>query len=429
MSGEEVDSALAQSVISDKEARVADLNEEIEQEKNAIQQLNLSISELQSDILRFQNANKLYQYLKPSTIREHVISDDDDQIEFNEEHQNILKEKRNLIPPVRIEIENLDTEQKINENRLSALRVDYDDAQNSIVEWQEKIRFANSESIKSTRELHYVEDQIAERRNEIRMMESLKREAQAALNSLLERATDGDGVNGQRLETEKSIRSLQTQLREVEEEMIKINERMNRFKSLEEQDIADKENEKAAHSAAVDWVREKEELQQELKELTAQIQQKKNNLKKTETKTTKNTFNTARVLPIVKKWQNKKVPNIIIPDSSIEQMLQELDKIKLEHDNKQKQSESEIAELISNNAKLQEEVKRRRTALERIVTQFHADENSMRKKIDDIRDNADKEKEKLLKLIDATKIKMAQAQIKPQTPPASPNKFGRSSNL
>ena len=92
-------------------------------------------------------------------------------------------------------------------------------------------------------------------------------------------------------------------------------------------------------------------------------------------------------------------------------------------------SEQQIAELIVNNSKLQDEVNRRRRTLERIVTQFHSDENLMRKKIDDITEKATKEEEKLLKLIESTKIKMAQRQLKQNSPQqtASPSKLGKTS--
>ena len=420
------------STLSQKEVRVQELNEEIEEEKSAIQQLNLSISELQADILRFQNANKLYQYLKPSTIPEHTIDSEEDKVvEFNEEHTNILKAKRDLIPPLKSETEILDNNQKNAENRLTTIRSQYDDSQNSIIELQEKIRFATSESLRSARELHYVEDQISERQNEIRMMEGLKREAQAALSSLLDRANDADGLGGGRLDTEKSIISLQDQLRMVEQEIDGINDRMRRFLEEDERDIAEKENLKSTHVAAVNWAKEKEELQTELKELTQKIQKKKQTLKLTESKTTQDSFSTTRVIPLVKKWHGKKVSNAYVPeDATIESMLARLDEVKQERDSKQLKSEHEIAELIVNNSKLQDEVNRRRKALERIVTQFHSDENLMRKKIDDITEKATKEEEKLLKLIESTKIKMAQRQLKQNTPQpqqqtTSPSKLGK----
>lgn len=420
------------STLSQKESRVQDLNNEIEDEKSAIQQLNLSISELQADILRFQNANKLYQYLKPSTIPEHAIDTDEDKaVEFNEEHTNILKEKRDLIPPLKAETEILDNNQKNSENRLTTIRTQYDDAQNSIVELQEKIRFVTSESLRSARELHYVEDQITERQNEIRMMEGLKREAQNALSSLLERANDADGLGGGRLDTEKSIVSLQDQLRLVEQEIDDVNGKMDRTKAEDEQDQAEKVNQESAHVAAVNWEKEKKELQEELKDLLQQIQKKKQTLKLTESKTTQDSFSTTRVIPLVKKWQNKKVPNAHVPeDATIESMLAMLDQVKQERENSQIKSEQQIAELIVNNSKLQEEVSRRRKALERIVTQFHADENLMRKKIDDITEKATREEEKLLKQIESTKIKMAQRQLKsysPQPTASSPTKLGKNS--
>lgn len=419
------------STLSQKEIRVQELNEEIEEEKSAIQQLNLSISELQADILRFQNANKLYQYLKPSTIPEHTIDSDEDKVvEFNEEHTNILKEKRNLIPPLKSETEILDNNQKSAENRLTTIRSQYDDAQNSIIELQENVRFATSESLRSARELHYVEDQITERKNEIRMMEGLKREAQAALSSLLDRANDADGLGGGRLDTEKSIISLQDQLRMVEQEIDGINDRMRRFRAEDELDIAEKENQKSAHVAAVNWEKEKKELQDELKDLLQQIQKKKQTLKLTESKTTQDSFSATRVIPLVKKWHNKKMQNAYVPDdSTVESMLARLDEVKQERDSNQLKSEQQIAELIVNNSKLQDEVNRRRRTLERIVTQFHSDENLMRKKIDDITEKATKEEEKLLKLIESTKIKMAQRQLKQNSPQqtASPSKLGKTS--
>ncbi|OHT16150.1 hypothetical protein TRFO_13484 [Tritrichomonas foetus] len=415
----------SESTISQKEAQVAELNESIENEKLLVQQLNLNISELQADILRFQNANKLFQYLKPSTIPEHTInSEDDTAMEFNEEHANILKDKRNLIPPLRAEVAQLEDEQANSEDRLTTLRNEFDNAQNQIVELQEKIRFANSECVRSTRELNYVQDQITERQNEIRMMEDLKREAQGALSSLLDRASDADGLGGGRLDTEKAIISLQNELRQVENEIAEIQDRIDEYKAVDEEDKAEKQKQKAAHDAAVNWQKEKVELQEEWRELMKEIQKKKNSLKTVETKQATQTYSTTRVIPLVKKWQGKKVPNANVPpEATIESMFAILDQVKAEHDSGMKKSEQEIAELIVNNAKLQEEVTRRRKALERTVTQFHADENAMRKKIDDIREKASKEEEKLLKQIESTKIKMAQRQLRSSaTAPSTPKK-------
>ena len=425
MSDEDTNSV--DSTISSKELRLNELNESIEEEKQSIQQLNISISELQADILRFQNANKLFQYLKPSTIPEHVVDPDDDaNVEFNEDHVNILKEKRNMIPPLRAEVASLEEEQTTSEDRLSALRTEYDSAQNQLVELQERIRFANSESLRSARELSYVQDQIKERDNEIKMMEDLKREAQAALSSLINRASDGDGIGGGRLDTEKAIVSLQNELRQVLNETEEIKQRIRRYEAEDLEDIRNKNEQKAHHDAAVNWAKEKQELQEEWRSLMQQIQIKKKSLKSNESKQYTQSSSTNRVIPLIKKWQGKKVPNVNVPENAtIESMFQLLDQVKEEHDNGKRRSEQEIAELIVNNARLQEEVNRRRKALERTVTQFHADENAMTKKIEDIRDKASKEEEKLLKQIEATKIKMAQRQLlkKPGTSqPSTPKK-------
>jgi predicted nucleic acid-binding Zn-ribbon protein len=259
-------------------------------------------------------------------------------------------------------------------------------------------------------ELNYINTQIRERTHEVKAMESLLAEARTQFAQFVDRAQQLDVVEGGRLDTVKAILSLQGELTQLESQNADLRSRI----ADDKQDGArrSKANEKKdeAHQAAVNWVTEKDDLKAELAQLTQAIQEKKLSVKSRDSKLTARQNSFDAVLPLLKKWQGSgevEVP----PDATVAGLIQEWQEAKADHDRRFKADQDEIARLISENSQLEDKVGKRKAALDRSVDQFHALETQMLKSIEELKQQADAQEQKLQKQIAKAKLNIGQNRI------------------
>ena len=396
--------------ISSREAQLQELQAQIAEVKTEVRSLNHKISDLKQDIFLFENANILFRVMKPSTIPEKSPSTDDF-VEMNEEHQNILREKRDRLAPLRQQVQTLQAEQEVDQKRLEVLYNDCSDMQDELDDLIDNTRVADSEAMRGQCELRYVKDQIKERKNEIKMMQSLRREAETALSQFVDRADSVDGLAGGRLDTEKAILSLQNELRVAHAQLIELRDRIADANDYEQSEVLETEKKQRDHDSAVNWEEERRDLTEELRRLTLEIRRRKGELTATESKLDNRQAALATLIPLIVKWRGQDGVEAA-EGATVESLLADLGEARRERDARMKRDQDRVAELITNNARLEKEVGKSRDALTRVVAQFRADENTMKREVDELRSKSDAEEQRLLKQIELTKLKIAQNKLR-----------------
>ncbi|OHS93540.1 hypothetical protein TRFO_11756 [Tritrichomonas foetus] len=402
--------------IQEKENRLNELREQIEQTKLSVETLQNNISDTKAEITAIENSNRMLRHTQPVTVSERP-ADKEGPIILNEEHQNLLNEKKNLLPPLYAQVKALEEEQEQLEIQLEQIRAENDDFQTEITELTEAIRTSNAEGNKAQTQCGYIQGQIQERTNEVHLLERLKRDAEQAYAQMMDRANGYDGLDGGRLDTEKTIVSLQDQLRIVEAEIKETEDRIAEAHQAELDHEGEIKREQEELESNVNWAAEKEDLENELRELTEEVNRRREELNKSHKKNTNFQADFAKYAPLVKKWRGK-IPADVHDDSnrnaSIKELWKQLKDAEKNYENLQRASEKEMTEIMSKNAKLEEEVARRRAALERSISQFHADEHLCRKRIEEKREKAAIEEDRLLGQIEEAKLKLAQKQLRKQ---------------
>jgi chromosome segregation ATPase len=164
------------------------------------------------------------------------------------------------------------------------------------------------------------------------------------------------------------------------------------------------------HMEAVNWSKEKEELRQELDGLLEEIRNRKSSVKATDSKLNARQSTFENILPLLKKWQGKATAEVP-EDATIPGLIQQWKDAKVEHDERLKSEQDEVAQLISDNSKLEDKVGKKKAALDRSVDQFHALEAQMLKSIEEAKQQADSQEQKLQKQIAKAKLNIGQSRI------------------
>lgn len=393
-----------------KKSRLTQIEDEIEEMKLEIQELTQNISYTRHEITLTENQNRLLQHRKPPTISEYEIADDEVP-EFNEEHEEILRQKRNMIAPIKQELSALTNEREALEAQFNLLVEETDDFEAEIIELTETINSMNTQGDEMHNECQYIQDQITERTNEIRSLERLKREGEVAYAQLQDRAKNFESIDGGKLDIEKTIVSLQTQLRRLIAEINEVNMNMKEASDANDAYATEALAKQTQFEGAVDWQTERDELKRELDELNEQIREKKTKLTKKEQKNDTRHANLSKYAPLLKKWKGK-TANIEVPeDKTVSQLWAELTDAREKSEELQESAEREIGDLVTRNAKLEEELNRKKASLERTISQAYAEENQLRKRIEERRTRAEAEEKKLLQQIQEAKLKLAQKQL------------------
>ena len=396
--------------IASCEARLQELHAQIAEVKAEVHDLHHKNSKLRSEIFSFENANIQFRAIKPPTIPDKSPSTDDF-VEMNEEHVNILREKRDRLEPLRRQVEALRNEMVMSENRYDTLTEECTSLQCELDDLVDNTRVADSEAMRATSELRYVDDQIKERENEIKMMQNLHREAETALSQFIDRAESVDGLAGGRLDSEKAILSLQNEVRVANAQLIELRDRIADANDLEDSEVKESQKRQEEHDAAVNWEEERADLMNQLREITKEIRARKGALTVTENALNHRQANLATLHPLIVKWRNREGAEVA-EDATVEKLFVELEQARKNRDDRMRNIQDQVAELITNNARLEKEVGKSRDALTRVVAQFRADENSMKKEVDELRAKSDAEEQKLLRQIELTKLKIAQNKLR-----------------
>lgn len=399
---------------AEKEQRLQELQEEIDAYQADVDQLNQQILDMKYQITKTENANRLYQQFKPVTVPEYPLEETtDEDVQFNFEHDEILRQKNDILQPLKKEIATLDEERAHLEDQLAALVSETEEFQTEIVELTESIRYMNAEGDRIQTQCAYVYDQVTERSAEVKMMERLKREGEMAYAQLLDRSQNFDAIDGGKIDIEKSVLNLQTTLRAVEAEIHDITTKMQNATDENEAIMDDLKTRQSQFEAAVDWQTEKEDLLRELQELTDEIKERKANLSHKEQKNESKQAGIAKYGPLLKKWRGK-TANVEIPsDKSVSQLWSEMNEKKARSEDLAGRIDREIRELVTQNAKLEDELERRKAALQRVISQSYAEEHQFRKGIEDRTARAKAEEQKLLQQIQDVKLKIAQRELPP----------------
>lgn len=228
---------------------------------------------------------------------------------------------------------------------------------------------------------------------------------------MLDRAKNFDGLDGGRLDIEKSIINLQNQLRALEQDIRDVNSKIQSASDANDAFMEEMRAKQSQFDEAVDWQREKEDLQREFQELTQEIKERKAALTHKEQKNESKQAILAKYGPLLKKWKGKTGQINVPADKTIAQLWAELNEARTKSGDMVRNAEKEIGELVIKNAKLEDELQRRRTALERAISQTYAEENQFRKRIEEKQMRAEAEESRLLQQIQEAKLKLAQKQL------------------
>jgi predicted nucleic acid-binding Zn-ribbon protein len=397
----------------EEDPRLQGLQEQIVETKTRVQSLQHEISAVKMSIINTENDVRMAQYKKPITIPERpstLVGTP----QMNEEHEEILRSKRDQIPPLLQELTAVEDQKAQLESELSLLISETDDFESEIVDLTESIRTSSAEGTRLQNEFAYVQRQISERKNEIRLLERLRTEANTAYAQLVDRAENVDGLDGGRLDVENTIEILKVELSSLRTEITQLEEVIS---GAREENDRDRENNMARQEQfeeAVDWKAEKEDLRAELEALNQQIVVQKTGIVANEKENTAQQNLVAKFGPYVAKWRGKMVENEHA-DRTIAQLWNDMEEAKRRSEELMKKAEHDMSAILTKNGKLEDEVARRRGTLERTISHFYAEEHQFRKRIEDRRQKAEDEEKKLLAQIQKTKLKLAQKQLRKQS--------------
>jgi chromosome segregation ATPase len=396
---------------AEREGRVKALHGQVAAETDQVTELSRKVSAKRLEKEIAIGDRVAGQRWKPVTMPEREVDPKALSIyEFNEDHGNLLRAKRDEVAPLLAEVERLRLEKNTLEDELGNLVGEVEDFQTDVTEWTEAICRTSAEGDRLQTESEYLEKQLAERRTEIRMLERLKADADAAYSQLAERAANGDALRGGRLDVEKSIDNLRNQLSDVRAQIAAAESELGRLEDDTQAADAQLQTRRENFEEAVDWQSERQDLRAELKSLLEEIANRKSCLTTGEQRNAARIASITKYGPLVTKWQGRTGPDAP-PAKSIAQMWQEMEEAKKKSAAMIEVAEKELNDLMARNAKLEDEVARSRQVLERTISQFYAEENQFRKRIDERRQKAEAEENKLLRQIQDARLRLAQKHL------------------
>lgn len=407
--GEQI--AFSEAAIAEKEREIEVLRSDIERITTEVETLNEGVNEAKLNLSTFENANLLYKHFKAPTIPEYPMDTAPTDHEFTEEHNEILRGKRDALTLIRSQATVFLRQETDLRSQLEELLAEASEFQAQIVESDDSIRSMTTEGEKLQKECIYVQEQIVERTAEVKMLEKLKRDGEVAYAQLNERLQEFDGLDGSRLDIEKAIISLQSQLNKVEADIKEANKRIGDESTANEDFMADTQVRQRQFDEAVDWQREREDLQREYHELTEQIKERKAQLSHKEHRNDSRQATLAKYRPLLTKWKGK-AGNIEVPaDKTVAQLWAELAETRTANESTVKSAEKQIGELMLTNGKLEDELARRKTALEREISRACSEEARFRKTIEAQKAQSDSAEAALLQKIGEAKLRLAQKQL------------------
>ena len=413
------------SDISDKENTLYTLNEQIQKTKLRIQDLKSKISVKETEILRFENANKMFKYLQLSSLANISIphqnnseldtasestNKSESDSELTQEYRDILDEKRNQIPPLFTQVDNLEKEQNHYDEIIQDLRYECQELDKDSIELKEEIRITNLESSKIHDEIVFTKKQIKDRQREIKTLENLKSEVDNTLMKLNDHEISLENAENGRLYYLKEINSLITQTNLINTQINDLQQKIDDRKADEKQLKVKEIQESQKFDSLINWQTERADLKAELKQLTDAIRKKKESISATEKELTKLQYDYEKYAPLVEKWRGRG-GDVEIPEESITELWQKLENEKKNAEKKRIADEREMYELISNNSRLEEEITRKRNSLKRLTEQFQSEGNQIKKSMKEKQNSFENEEKKLLQQIMEIRLKIAQKEI------------------
>ena len=413
------------SDISDKENTLYTLNEQIQKTKLRIQDLKSKISVKETEILRFENANKMFKYLHLSSLANISIphqnnseldtasestNKSESDSELTQEYRDILDEKRNQIPPLFTQVDNLEKEQNHYDEIIQDLRYECQELDKDSIELKEEIRITNLESSKIHDEIVFTKKQIKDRQREIKTLENLKSEVDNTLMKLNDHEISLENAENGRLYYLKEINSLITQTNLINTQINDLQQKIDDRKADEKQLKVKEIQESQKFDSLINWQTERADLKAELKQLTDAIRKKKESISATEKELTKLQYDYEKYAPLVEKWRGRG-GDVEIPEESITELWQKLENEKKNAEKKRIADEREMYELISNNSRLEEEITRKRNSLKRLTEQFQSEGNQIKKSMKEKQNSFENEEKKLLQQIMEIRLKIAQKEI------------------
>jgi hypothetical protein len=397
-------------VMAERQDLLTEISDEIFEVKKSIYDVFHHLNVVKGEIFDFENANLLFRHAKRPSLPEKIPSHDV-VVELNDDHAEILKQKRNHVAIQQAEIDQLQEKQAIDMENLNRVREGCRDLDISMLNLTDELNRAEGDIARLQGELHYVDSQIRERKSEVKMMQELKREAERILARVVETSHGIIEDDGGRLDCEKAIVSLQGSIKAVDGELLSIRSDMNKDAADDAAQEEEWRRKVSSYEAVVDWETEERELKAELKRLQIAIRTKSSEVTSAEQKVSNQASIAARVAPILKKWsKSADIENTVVPDDcSVQQLIYDLDQVMRERYGRLKRNEDEILNLLSANGRLETQIGKSRAALERMIAQFQTDEDIAKKEIEDIVLKAKEEEEKLICQIERARLKVGQS--------------------
>lgn len=390
--------------LDERQAQYNQLVEDVKSSYSDIEALNISIVEKQKQIILAKLKNTILRARKPTTLK-YNPNPSEGEYEINPEHRVILNNKMNNIKPMYSEIEGYDAKQRELLLALDSIFVDAREENVKKVDLSiQEYEILNSIDEASNR-VYILKKHNTETELRIQTLNSLKQEGEAAFLKLRQREVEFEDSLGGRLDCLKEIPNLQAQLYELDTQLKQMKLRIINSNDEEKkrQEEFDKSNQ--IHNTAVNWVREKEQLLQELKDLKDQIEIQEKGLQDDQKKANSENLKVKRYSQMVQKYKDR-FDSIDEPIESINELWEQREMLRSEIESKKHEKESQIAELIAKNTKLSEEINRRRPKPDNLKIIFQTEQNNL--KMTNSQDNFKMQEESLLKQIQIARLKLAE---------------------
>ena len=353
-------------------------------------------------------------------------SNSSEEIELNEEHENILTSKVDVLRVLGAKAVEIKDQRKRNEEVLNTIKDDILNLTDEISQLQFDIQIEQNNSEKIRIEQAYLTNQVKERESEVKMMNNLKKEAEKQYHKVFQNEDSLNLTKKRNFEHQKA--DLQVQIDKINNQIEKLQSRITETEEFNQTTEQTNKEERKKFKSAVNWKAEEAELKAELKSLTEALAKKKEEesfAQKTQIKQAENSSNYA---PYVKKWKGKGLftslkedpEKLLISENpqysqkTAQEIYTALQVEKEKVDEIKKNKQKQLSDLTIHNSFLEKELEKKRSYLKLLILDLQREQAKAPLVLKKKQDKAQEEENKLLQQIMEAKMKIAQRLLNQQ---------------
>ena len=380
---------------------------QIDKETEEIEKKRLSISKAKSNIRSMTREIKKLKKIKRK-VHEETISSGIPNLDLNllnDEHRNFIIEKENIINSLADEIARLpvqdlsdDMEQTTQEN--AEYEIHYRKNKN-------ELDLLHKELISIRSQIKTLDEKISYTNSSLKSVQQASVDAERALSGIIQRqeASIGDA----KINLDKRVQSLREQRDSLENDIEEIKYQIKEIENDKNNYFEQSGQELKQVETIINWKSQKLAYEKEIAQVLEEIKETKKKTEKNEEKVVILQNRYKKVSQLASKWKdNQNIQSISINGQlSIDELIQQYSKL-LNRTTIRSNQKSECLEVIINeNAKLQSTIKKRHEELQRMISRYNYNKESIKQTIESSKIAAFDNEQATVDSINALRIKKA----------------------